>query len=91
MTGDAALPHRLAAALARRGSTTMFGLPGGGPNLDVIGAALDHGIRFVLAHGETAAAIMAATHGLLTGTPTAVVVTRPSSGALSCLDIPGPP
>jgi acetolactate synthase-1/2/3 large subunit len=33
-------------------------------------------MRFVLAHGETAAAIMAAAHGLLTGRPTAVVVTR---------------
>ena len=54
----------------------MFGLPGGGPNLDVVGAALAEGIRFVLAHGETAASIMAATYGRLTGQPTPVVVTR---------------
>ncbi len=70
------LPERLAGLLAARGASVMFGLPGGGPNLDVIGAAVRRGLRFVLAHDETAASIMAATHGLLTGSPTAVVVTR---------------
>ena len=54
----------------------MFGVPGGGPNLDVVGAAAAAGLRFILAHGETAAAIMAATYADLTGTPGAVVVTR---------------
>ena len=54
----------------------MFGVPGGGPNLDVVGAAATAGLRFVLAHGETAAVIMAATCADLTGTPGAVVVTR---------------
>jgi acetolactate synthase I/II/III large subunit len=54
----------------------MFGVPGGGPNLDVVGAAIAEGIRFHLAHGETSAAIMASTHALLTGTPTAAVATR---------------
>ena len=54
----------------------MFGVPGGGPNLDVVGAAATAGLRFILAHGETAAVIMAATCADLTGTPGAVVVTR---------------
>ena len=54
----------------------MFGVPGGGPNLDVVGAAATAGLRFVLAHGETAAVIMAVTYADLTGTPGAVVVTR---------------
>ena len=54
----------------------MFGVPGGGPNLDVVGAAAAAGLRFILAHGETAAVIMAATYADLTGTPGAVVVTR---------------
>lgn len=80
-----ALHHRLAAALAAAGVSTMFGLPGGGPNLDVIGAAAEHGIRFVLAHGETNAAIMASTHGLLTATATPVVVTR-GPGAASVVN-----
>ena len=54
----------------------MFGVPGGGPNLDVVGAAATAGLRFILAHGETAATIMAATYADLTGTPGTVVVTR---------------
>ena len=54
----------------------MFGVPGGGPNLDVVGAAETAGLRFILAHGETAAVIMAATYADITGTPGAVVVTR---------------
>jgi len=62
--------------LAKAGTRVMFGLPGGGPNLDVIGAAEAAGMRFVLAHAESAAVIMAATYADLTGTPGAVVVTR---------------
>ena len=63
-------------ALAEAGARLMFGVPGGGPNLDVVGAAATAGLRFILAHGETAAVIMAATCADLTGTPGAVVVTR---------------
>ena len=63
-------------ALADAGTTVVFGLPGGGPNLDVVGAAAQAGLRFVLAHTETAAVIMAATYADLTGRPGAAVVTR---------------
>jgi len=63
-------------ALADAGTKVMFGLPGGGPNLDVVGAAALAGLRFVLAHTETAAVIMAATYADLTGRPGAAVVTR---------------
>ena len=73
---DPTLARRLVASLRAAGADTLFGLPGGGPNLDVVGAALEAGMRFVLAHGETPAAIMAATYGRLTGQPTPVVVTR---------------
>ncbi|MDD7918708.1 thiamine pyrophosphate-binding protein [Actinomycetospora callitridis] len=70
----------IATALARAwrdaGTSVLFGVPGGGANLDVVGAAAEEGIRFVLAHDETAAGIMASTHGLLTGTAGAAVVTR---------------
>jgi len=66
----------IVAALARAGTRLVFGVPGGGPNLDVVGAAEAAGMRFVLAHGETAATIMAATSADLTGAPGAVVVTR---------------
>jgi acetolactate synthase I/II/III large subunit len=66
----------IVAALARAGTRLVFGVPGGGPNLDAVGAAEAAGLRFVLAHGETAATIMAATSADLTGVPGAVVVTR---------------
>jgi len=84
MSSSPSLAERLAAALADTGVTTLFGLPGGGPNLDLIGAAEARGIRFVLAHGETAAAIMASTNGLASGRPAAVVVTRgPGAASLA--------
>jgi acetolactate synthase I/II/III large subunit len=63
-------------ALSAAGTRLLFGVPGGGPNLDVVGAAEGSGMPFILTHGETAAAIMAATYADLTGTPGAVVVTR---------------
>ena len=48
-------------------------MPGGGPNLaDRRGP----GIPFTLAHGETAACVMAGAFGLLTGAPGVAVVTR---------------
>ena len=66
----------IADALARRGSTVAFGVPGGGANLDLVGALDARGIRFVLAHGEAAACIMASTHGHLTKTLSAAIATR---------------
>jgi acetolactate synthase-1/2/3 large subunit len=78
--GTAASSQRVAAAIAgalsAAGVRVLFGVPGGGPNLDVVGAAVGNGLRFVLAHGEAAAVIMAATCADLTGAPGAVVVTR---------------
>jgi acetolactate synthase-1/2/3 large subunit len=78
------LAPRLARILADR-SDTLFGVPGGGPNLDVVGAATDTGMRFVLAHGESAAAIMASTYGLVTSSVAGVVVTR-GPGAASAVN-----
>jgi acetolactate synthase-1/2/3 large subunit len=54
----------------------VYGVPGGGNNLEVVGACERAGMRFVLVHGETAAAIMAGVDGELTGAPGACVVTR---------------
>jgi acetolactate synthase I/II/III large subunit len=75
-TASQAVAAAIAGALSAAGTRFVFGVPGGGPNLDVVGAVADAGLRFVLAHGETAAAIMAATCADLTGSPGAVVVTR---------------
>ena len=72
----AGLAVELAKALGEAGVGAAFGVPGGGPNLDLVGALLEIDIDFVLAHAESSAAIMAATHGLITHTPTPVIVTR---------------
>lgn len=75
----------LANALAESGSDTVFGLPGGGNNLDFIGAAESAGLRFVLAHAETPAVMMAAVYGDLTNALAACVVTR-GPGAASAVN-----
>ena len=70
------LAQTLASGVRARGADIVFGFPGGGPNLEVVGAALDAGMRFVLTHGETTACMMAATYGLLTGRPGMAIATR---------------
>ena len=75
----------LAAGLRHAGVEILFGLPGGGSNLDVIGAAEAEGLRFVLAHSEAAAVLMAAAAAELTGRPGACVVTR-GPGAASAVN-----
>jgi acetolactate synthase I/II/III large subunit len=66
----------LAEGVRERGADVVFGFPGGGPNLEVVGAVLDAGLRFVLTHGETTACMMAATYGVLTGKPGMAIATR---------------
>ncbi|MDT4911840.1 MAG: acetolactate synthase large subunit, partial [Pseudonocardiales bacterium] len=85
MTAPASAPDVIAAALAAAGVRYLFGMPGGGNNLDVIGACEARGLRFVLAHGETAAAIMASAHAELTDTIGACLVTR-GPGAASAVN-----
>ena len=80
-----AICDALLAACREAGSTHLFGVPGGGVNLDVVGAAQDHGIRFVVTHTETAGAIMAAVSGELTGAPGLCVATR-GPGAASTIN-----
>ncbi len=53
----------------------LFGVPGGGSNLEVLEAARARGLPFVLCHQEWAACIMAAVTGELTGRPGAVLST----------------
>ncbi|MGH7415875.1 MAG: thiamine pyrophosphate-binding protein, partial [Candidatus Rokuibacteriota bacterium] len=61
--------------LLRAGVPRVFGVPGGGSNLDVLEAARARGLPFVLCHQEWAACIMAAVTGELTGRPGAVLST----------------
>jgi acetolactate synthase-1/2/3 large subunit len=79
------LARALADGVRKRGADIVFGLPGGGPNLDVVGAIGEAGLRFVLAHGETAACIMAGTYGVLTGRPALAIATR-GPGAASAVN-----
>lgn len=76
MQDERELANRVAAAVARRNPAVVFGVPGGGANLDVVGAFGDLGIDFVLAHSEASACIMAATYGYCASTVSAAIVTR---------------
>jgi acetolactate synthase-1/2/3 large subunit len=75
----------LVAACREAGTTHLFGVPGGGSNLDLVGAAEAIGIPFVLVHGETAGAVMAGVAGELTGAPGLCVATR-GPGAASAVN-----
>ena len=55
--------------LCRAGVQRIFGVPGGGSNLELLEAARVAGLPFVLCHQESAACIMAAVTGELTGAP----------------------
>jgi len=79
------LAEALVAACRRAGTTHVFGVPGGGSNLDVVGAALEAGLDFVLTHTESAAAIMAGVMGGLTGAPGLAIATR-GPGAASAVN-----
>ena len=80
-----AIADELVAACRDAGTTHVFGVPGGGSNLDVVGAAVAQGLDFVLVHTETAATIMAGVMGTLTGAPGLAVATR-GPGAASAVN-----
>ncbi|MDP7652087.1 MAG: thiamine pyrophosphate-binding protein [Rhodospirillales bacterium] len=75
----------LVAALEKHGVRRLFGVPGGGSSLDVIEAASDRGMEFILAKGETSAAIMAAVTAELSGAP-GVILTGVGPGAASAVN-----
>src|SRR5262245_43978669 len=62
-------------ALVRAEVPRVFGVPGGGSNLEVLEAARAGGLPFVLCHQEWAACIMAGVTGELTGRPGAALST----------------
>ncbi len=70
---------------AHLGTTHVFGVPGGGSNLDVVGEAEAAGLQFVLTHTETAAAIMAGVAGEISGSPGLCLATR-GPGAAAALN-----
>ncbi len=85
MSNSNTLADTVINALAGHGVRRMFGIPGGGSSLDLIEAAKDRGIDFVLARTEVAAALMAAVTGELTGAP-GVVLAGVGPGAASIVN-----
>jgi acetolactate synthase-1/2/3 large subunit len=71
-TGAQALVTQLAA----RGVKRIFGVPGGDCSLDIIAAAQDAGIGFIVARTENSAAMMAAAGAELNGGIGVVLTTR---------------
>lgn len=60
--------------LAEAGVRRVYGFPGGGSNLDLMEAAASVGIRWILAHTETAAGLMACAEAEATGAPGVLLV-----------------
>ncbi len=79
------LADHIITRLKARGVSRMFGVPGGGSSLALIEAGSRHGVEFVLARSETAAAIMAAATAEITGAP-GVVLTGIGPGAASAVN-----
>lgn len=65
----------IVSALGDAGVHTLFGVPGGGSNLDVIAAAGRAGLPFVLTSTETAGALAAIAQAEITGRPGACLTT----------------
>lgn len=84
MSGET-VAEAIAGILDEHGVRRVFGVPGGGSNLEIIDACAARGIDYVLAHTETGAAIMAAVTGELTGAP-GVVATGLGPGAAAAVD-----
>jgi len=71
----AGLAELIVAHLRKAGVETLFGVPGGGGNLDLIEAARTDGLSFVLTSTETGAAIAAIAHAEVNGHPGACLTT----------------
>ena len=75
-TASRTVARAIARSLSEAGTRALFGVPGGGANLDMVGAGVEAGMQSVLAHAETPAAVMAGAYAELTGSPGSCVVTR---------------
>ena len=79
------LGEALICILKSYGVKYIFGVPGGGSSLDLIAAAEQAGLEFVLCKGETSAALAASVTGELTNSP-GVVLTAIGPGAASAVN-----
>src|SRR5258706_3753189 len=76
---------QIVASLRGAGVRYLFGMPGGGSNLDLLDAAGRAGLRFVLTATETAGAIAALAQAEITGRPGACLTTL-GPGVASVVD-----
>jgi acetolactate synthase-1/2/3 large subunit len=70
VVADAIVKH-----LKNAGVAAIFGMPGGGSNLDIVEAAGHAGLPFILTATETGAAIAAIAQAEITGKPGACITT----------------
>ena len=75
-TQEITVAKLLVSAFAANGVKRIFGLPGGGSSLDIIAAAADIGIEFVLTRSENSAVMMAAATAELDGSPGVALTTK---------------
>ena len=80
-----AIAARIVRQLQDAGVRTLFGVPGGGGNLDLMDAAREAGLPFVLTSTENGAAIAAIAQAEITGQPGACLTTL-GPGAASVLN-----
>ena len=76
MNTSTTVAQYLAERLKALGCQRLFGVPGGGSSLDVINAAREAGLDFVLTRREDAAMIMAGVSALLSQAPGLAVTTK---------------
>ena len=81
-SGMSTVADAVAARLRAAGVTHLFGMPGGGSNLDLVDAAERAGIRFVLTATETGGALAAVAQAEISGRP-GVCLTTLGPGAAS--------
>ena len=79
------LSEAMIAILKSAGVKFIFGVPGGGSSLDLIAAADEAELPFILFRGETSAALAASVAAELTGAP-GVVLTAIGPGAASAVN-----
>ena len=79
------LSEAMIATLKSSGVKLIFGVPGGGSSLDLIAAADEAELPFILFRGETSAALAASVAAELTGAP-GVVLTAIGPGAASAVN-----
>ncbi len=76
MNKKTTVAHALVEILAKLGVRRIYGVPGGGSSLDLIRAAEDNDIQFILTKSENSAVMMAGAIAEITGIPGVALMTK---------------